>query len=209
MPQRQPTAYFAPFVDTTSLGVTNVSDLDTITRSSLTTDSNVPQIISNLNAMAFHSGTADTVYNATSIWTPPASGHLVKFTINIAALMDMTARTSDDVTFTALSVTLTEQGTENVLWNRDYATSFAIQDAAGETRMFIASETVANQSILVSEGVAININVATVQTADTANVTTVSGVVPFFPNTIDTNSKFFSQSGIVFYIDRDRLAHGN
>ena len=209
MPQRQPTAYFAPFVDTSTMATTNVSDLDTITRSSLTTDSNVPQIISNLNTMAFFQAGNDTNYSVSSIWTPPASGHLVKFTINIAAILDLTTRSSDDITMTSVNITLTEAGTNNVIWQRSYATSFAAQDAAGETRMFIASETVANQSIEVSEGVPININVAPVNTGDTANIVWVTGVVPFFPNTIDTNSKFFSQSGIVFYIDRDRLAHGN
>ena len=208
MPQRQPTPYFAPFIDTSTLATTNVSDLDTITRSSLTTDSNIPQIISNLNTMAFHQEGNDTNYNQTCLWTPPASGHLVKFTINIAAILDLTTRSSDSITFQQVQISLTEAGsTGNLLWARNYLTGFAAQDAAGETRMFIASETVANQSIPVSEGVTISINVTLVNSGDTGNIVWVTGVVPFFPNTIDSNSKFFSQSGIVFYIDRDRLAH--
>ena len=207
MPQRQPTPYFVPCTDSSNLNVTNVSDLDTITLSSLTSDSNVPQIISNLNSMAFHEEGDDTDYSVSTVWTPPVSGHLVKFTVNIAALTNVSVRTGDDILFRALTVTLQEVGTNNVIWSRAYSTSFAIQDAVGETRMFIASETVANQSIEVSEGVPINITVQTTNIGDTANITWQTGMVPFFPHTIDTNSKFFSQSGIVFYIDRDRLAH--
>ncbi len=207
MPQRQPKAYFAPFTDTTEMNTIVVSDMNTITSSSLDTDSNVPQTISNLNTIAYHSSTDNTAYNVNSVWTPPASGHLVKFTINIAALNQVTVRSGDDITFTTLTVTLTEQGTGNVLWVRAYATGFAIQDAVDEVRLFHASETVANQSIGVSEGVAINIRVQTTNVGDTANITWESGVVPFIPKQIDTASKYFSTSGIVFYIDRNRLGH--
>ena len=208
MPQRQPTAYFVPFIDTTALANTTVSDIDTITRSSLTTDSNIPQVISNLNTMAFHSGADNTAYNVNSVWTPPVSGHLVKFTINIAAVMNMSAFVSNSSTFQAVTISLTEVGTENVLWSRSYPTGFAAVVAITDFEMFVASDTVANQSIGVSEGVPININVTTVFTRTSDN-TIQFGVVPFFPLTADTNSKFFSQSGIVFYIDRERLSHGN
>ena len=57
------------------------------------------------------------------------------------------------------------------------------------------------------EGGAINIMVQTTNTGDTGNITWESGVVPFIPKQIDSTSKYFSTSGIVFYIDRDRLAH--
>ncbi len=205
MPQRQPTPYFVPLLDTATLVTTNIADLDTLTRSSLTSDANIPQILSNITVAAFHDAGDDTDYDTTTIWTPPASGHLVKFTINIAALNNVTVRTAEDILFRNLTVTLTEGGTGNVLWSRSYATGFAVQDAAGETRMFIASETVANQSIEVSEGVAINIRVQTTNIGDTANITWESGMVPLFANSTDTQSKFFTQSGIVFYIDRERV----
>ena len=206
MPQRQPKAYFAPFTDTTEMNTIVVSDMNTITSSSLDTDSNVPQTISNLNTIAYHSSTDNTAYNVNSVWTPPASGHLVKFTINLAILMEMTAFTSNSATFTGVDITLTEAGTGNVLWSRSYSTGFAAVVAITDVEMFVARETVANQSIGVSEGVPININVTTLF-AQTATNTITFGVVPFFPLTINTFSKFFTQSGVVFYIDRDRLGH--
>ena len=150
MPQRQPTAYFVPLQTVHPASTTVVSDLDTLTRSSLTSDSNIPETISNLNTIGFYDAGDDTDYDETTIWTPPVSGHLIKFTINIAALNQVTVRSGDDITFTTLTVTLTEQGTGNVLWVRAYATGFAIQDAVDEVRLFHASETVANQSIGVS-----------------------------------------------------------
>ncbi len=207
MPQRQPKDYFVPLQTVHPASTTVVSDLDTLTRSSLTSDSNVPETFSNLNTIGFWDAGDDTDYDETTIWTPVVSGHLVKFTINIAALNQVTVRSGDDITFTALTVTLTEVGTGNVIWSQQYSTGFAIQDAAGEVRLFHASETIANQSYQVSEGVAINIRVQTTNTGDTGNITWESGVVPFIPKQIDTTSKYFSTSGIVFYIDRDRLAH--
>ncbi len=208
MPRRQPTPYFAPFTDTTEMNTVVVSDLNTITASSLDTDSNIPQTVSNLNIISYHSSTDNTAYNVNSVWTPPASGHLVKFTINIAALMEMTAFTNNSSTFTGVNVTLTEVGTGKVIWKQNYLTGFAAVVEVADVEMFVAHETVANQSYEVSEGVAININVTTVFTQTDTNTITF-GVVPFFPLTINTFSKFFTQSGVVFYIDRDRGQHGN
>ena len=180
--------------------------MDTLTRSTLTSDSNVPQTISNLTDTHFWSAGDNTAYDTTTIWTPPASGHLVKFTINIAALMNMSARSTNDATFTRLNVTLTEAGVGNVIWRQNYTTGFALQDATGEARMFIASETIANQSYEVSEGVPINIRVDTTF-EQTATNTVQLGVCNFFPTSIDAVDKFWSPSGIVFYIDRERVQH--
>ena len=208
MPQRQPTPYFVPFTDTTELNSVTIADIDTITVSSLDTDANVPQSISNLVSMAYHSSTDNTAYNVDVVWTPPVSGHLVKFTINIAALMEMTAFTSNSATFTGVNITLTEVGTNNVIWRQNYITGFSAVVAITDVEMFVARETVSNQSYEVSEGVPININVTTTF-VQTATNTITFGVVPFFPLTANAFTKFFTPSGIVFYIDRDRLAHGN
>ena len=170
----------------------------------MTSDANVPQIISNLNSMGFSDAGDDTNYDETTTWVPTVSGHVTKFTINIAALNQVTVRTGDDITFATLSVSITERGTGRLIWSKNYQTGFAIQDAADEVRMFIASETVVGQDIIISEGLPLLIQVTTTNIGDTANITWESGVVPFFPATIDTTSKFFSQSGIVFYVDRDR-----
>jgi len=203
VPQRQPKSYFSPFVDTTEMNSVVVSDMDTITASSLDTDSNLPQTISNLNNIAYHSSADNTAYNVNSVWTPPVSGHLVKFTINIASLMEMTAFTDNSATFEGVTITLTEVGTNNVIWRQAYRTGFSAVVAITDVEMFVARETVSNQSYEVSEGVPININVTTVF-SQTATNTITFGVVPFFPLTINTFSKFFTTSGVVFYIDRDR-----
>jgi len=208
IPQRKPSSYFAPFIGTSNTtSTTNISDLDTITASSLTTDSNIPRIFSNLNSMNYDRQADDTDYTVSSIWTPPASGHLVKFTICIAGILNLTTRSSDDITFTGMQIRLREVGTNNTLWSQTYETNFAAQDAAGEVRMFIAKETIANQSIEVQEGVQLNITVTLINTGDTANITWDTGVVPLFPLTVSTDSKFLYESGIVFYIDRTRLSH--
>ncbi len=206
MPRRHPTPYFAPFTDTTEMNSVVVSNMDTITASSLDTDSNIRETISNLNNIAYHSSADNTAYNVNSVWTPPASGLLVKFTINLAVLMEMTAFTDNGATFQRVDVTLTEVGTENVIWSQQYVTGFAEVVAITDVEMFVARETVSNQSYKVSEGVPININVTTVFAQTATNVVTF-GIVPFFPLTINTFSKFFTRSGIVFYIDRERTSH--
>jgi len=214
MPQRQPTPVFVPFISTRSTLSSNVSDLDEIIRTTpsggeIPTDPNIPQIISNLNAFAYNVQATLTNLNETCQWTPMSSGHVAKMWVNIAIIGDMTAFTDETVTWDDISITLTETGTGNVLWRTRVNTGITIFNAAGEVRMFIVAQAVDNQSFMVSQGVPININVTTThtQTSGGTDPTFQFGIVPFFPLTADSNSKFFSQSGIVFYLDRFRSKH--
>ena len=207
MPRRQPTPIFVPFQDTQTMLSTVVSDLDQVIRTALNpdsaipTDPNTPQIISNLNTMAFWGAGNRTAYDTTCQWTPMSSGHVVKMFVNIGTVMDMTAFTDNSTTWDTVTVSVTEAGTGNSLFSRVYPTGLDVFNAAGEARMFIVADPVDNQSFFVAQGVAVNIRV---QCDFTETITQVFqlGVVPFFPTQPDTLSKFFSQSGIVFYVDR-------
>ncbi len=86
------------------------------------------------------------------------------------------------------------------MWTQTFATGFAIQDAAAEVRMFVVAEPIWGNSFFVRGGSPINIRIQTSTIWDTANITWEMGLVPFFPTTADSNSKFFSQSGIIFHI---------
>ena len=211
MPQRQPTPVFVPFLDVQSLTSSNVSDLDEIIRTTardgeIPTDPNIPQIISNLNAFAYSTAADLAQYNVTCQWTPMSSGHVAKMWVNIAMVGDMTGFTDETVTWDTVQITLTEAGTNNVLWDRSYNTGITIFNLAGETRMFIIAQPVDNQSFFVEQGVAVNIHLRTTSTQTTGGTdpNMFFGLAPFFPLTADAFSKFFSQSGIVFYLDRVR-----
>jgi len=211
MPQRQPTPVFVPFLSTRTTLSSNVSDLDEIIRTTpsggeIPTDPNIPQIISNLNAFAYNVQATLVNLNETCQWTPMSSGHVAKMWINIAVIGDMTAFTDETVTWDTVSISLTEVGTGNVLWQSRETTGITIFNLAGEVRMFIIAQAVDNQAFQVSQGVPININIQTTftQTTGGTDPTFQFGLVPFFPLTADSNSKFFSQSGIVFYLDRFR-----
>ena len=198
-----PKAIFVPLIHTQAMSTTNVSDLDTITRTTqrtaLPTDVNIPQTISNLNTMAYHDFGDDTDIDTTIEWVPPITGKVDKFFLNLALLCNVTVRSGDDVTFESTTITITKGG-DDVLWRQTFPTSFAIQDAAGEVRMFIIAAPIWGNSFFVRGGSPINIRIQTSTIGDTANITWEMGLVPFFPTTIDSNSKFFSQSGIIFHI---------
>ena len=198
-----PKAIFVPFIGTQAMSTTNVSDLDTVTRTTirgaLPTDVNIPQTISNLNTMAYHDFGDDTNIDTTMQWVPPITGKVEKFLLNLAVLANVTVRSGDDVTFESITVTITKGGND-VLWTQTFPTGFAIQDAAGEVRMFIVAQPIWGNDFFVRGGSPINIRIQTSTIGDTANITWEMGLVPFFPTTNDSNSKFFSQSGIIFHI---------
>ncbi len=212
MPQRQPTPIFVPFFDTQDMRTTNVSDLDqlivtaTNPDGAFPTDPGIPQIISNLNSMAYWPGVDITNADVTCQWTPMSSGHVVKMFVNIAWIGDMTAHTDDDAILNNIRVTITEASTGNILWDRTYNPGIDTFNAANETRMFIIKQPVDNQALEIRQGHAVNIRLRSDLTFETPGTDPVffNGVVPFFPTNIGAESKFFSQSGVVFYMDRDR-----
>ncbi len=184
------------------MATTNVSDLDTITRTTngarLPTDVNIPQTISNLNTMAYHDFGDNTEIDTTIEWVPPITGKVDKFFLNIAVLMNMTARSTNSTIFNSVTITLTKGGND-VLWTQTFPTGFALQDAAGEVRMFIIAQPIWGNDFFVRGGSPVNIRIQTSFTQTSSN-TIEMGLVPFFPTTADSNSKFFSQSGIIFHI---------
>ncbi len=211
MPQRQPTPTFVPFIDTGTIRDITVSNLDQILFSptsggTVPTDPNIPQIISNLNEMPFNSAADLTPYDVTVQWTPMSSGHVTKMFINIAVAAEMPTHTDEDIDINTISIEITEQGTNKVLFLQQYTPGLAQFNAALEERMFIIRQAVDNQSLEVSQGVPVNIRIVATITQGTGGTdpTFFMGVSPFFPLTADTISKMFSSSGVVFYLDRSR-----
>ena len=203
-----PEAVFVPIADTQVMATTNVSDLDTITRTALNPDSAIPveanlgETFSNLNTMAFHAFTNDTNIDRTYQWIPEATGRVTKFFINLATLCDVTTRSGDDVTFTNVQITISKVGGTDRYFDQSFATGFALQDAVGETRMFIVSQPIIGRGFPIRKGNPLNIRIRTTTIGDTANIVFRMGIVPLFPATIDSFSKFFSRSGVLFYIER-------
>ncbi len=211
MPQRQPEAIFVPFMDTSNLRDLTVSNIDEIIFSPLVgataTDPTIPQIISNLNEMPFAAAPDITAMDHTVQWVPKSSGRIVKMFVNIAVAAEMPTHTDEDIDINTITVSVSEVGTGNTIWANTYTPGLAQFNAALEERMFIIRESIDNQSFSVNQGVAINIRVSATITQGTGGTdpTFFMGTSPFFPMTADTISKMFSVSGIVFYLDRERV----
>jgi len=202
--EEYPEDRFVPLIDTLALVAFTQSSMREVLRSedggNIPTD-NIPQIISNLDANAYYDhGTNNQNFDRSYRWTPDISAMVEKFTINIAFVMDMTAFTSNNAQLTSVRVTITEVGTEKQIYDGQFPTGLAVQDAV-EISQFVLCRTIDNQSIMLQGGVALDIRLRTVF-AQTATNTIRTGMVPFFATTSDSRSKFFSQSGILFHLSR-------
>ena len=138
--------------------------------------------------------------------TPMSSGHVTKMFINIAIAAEMPTHTDEDIDINTITIEITEQGTNKVLFLQQYTPGLAQFNAALEERMFIIRQAVDNQSLEVSQGVPVDIRIVSTITQGTGGTdpTFFMGVSPFFPLSVDTISKMFSSSGVVFYLDRSR-----
>ena len=189
-----------------------VSNLDEIIRTQLNpqgvieTDPTIPQIISNLNTMAFHTAADLTAYDVTNQWIAKASVHIVKMCVNICIASEMPTHTDDDVRFHSVTISVTEAPNGDVIWTRKYTTGLGLFDAALEERLFIVADTTDQQNFRVNQGQAYDIRILceVEEIGSGTNPTFFQGLAPFFPTTVDTNSKFFSQSGVVMYLYRER-----
>ena len=125
--------------------------------------------------------------------------------VNICIASELATHVDDDVTFDSVTVSVTEAPSGSVIWQRKYTTGLALFDAV-EERLFIIADTSDQQNFRVNQGQAYDIRVQTelLQGTGGTDPTFFIGVSPFFPTTADTFSKMFSQSGIVFYLDRER-----
>ncbi len=202
-----PEAIFVPLIDTATMRTENVSDIDEIIRTSgtsvagntaLPTDVNIPQTISNLNTMAYYRTSDDTAFDTTYQWVPPITGKIEKLFVNICMIGSMTAHTDNGNFWDTVRVTITKGGDDNII-DHIIPTGLAEFDAVGEARLFIVAEAVWGNNFFVRGGSTVDIRVRTTNTKTITNVMHW-GMVPFFPTTADSNSKFFSQSGIVFHI---------
>jgi len=202
--EEYPEDRFVPLIDTLALVSFTQSSMRQLLRSTdggnIPTD-NIPQIISNLDANAYYDhGTNNQNFDRSYRWTPDISAMVEKFTINIAFVMDMTAFTSNNAQLTSVRVTISEVGTQKQIYDGQFPTGLAVQDAV-EISQFVLCRTIDNQSIILQGGVPVDIRLRTVF-AQTATNTIRTGMVPFFATTTDSRSKFFSQSGILFHLSR-------
>ena len=203
-----PEAVFVPLQDTQALASTVPADLDTITRTALNVSGAIPiegnlgDTFTNLNVMAFHDYGDDTNIDRVFQWIPEATGRISKFFINIATLCQVTSRTADSVIFESVQITLSKVGGSETYFDQSFGTGFALQDATDEVRMFIVSQPVIGRGFPIRKGNPINIHVRTTTTGDSGGITWEMGIPPLFPNTADALTKFWTRSGVLFYIDR-------
>ena len=203
-----PEAVFVPLQDTQALASTVPSALDTITRTALNVDGAIPiegnlgDTFTNLDVMGFHDYGDDTNIDRTFQWIPEATGRISKFFINIATLCQVTVRTAEAVTFESVQITLSKVGGTETYFDQSFGTGFASQDATDEVRMFIVSQPVIGRGFPIRKGNPVNIRIRTITTGDTANITWEMGIPQLFPMTADSLTKFWTRSGILFYIER-------
>ena len=206
-----PEAVWVPLIPQGTMFEDTASGLQSITRTALNTDSaipidRIPQTLTNIDKMAYQRSADDTDFDATFQWIPEASGKIDKFFINIATLMHITAWTSNGVTFNSVTITITRTGGNDELYREVFPTGLAQAGDDEDADLFIVSQPVWGADLRIRAGNPINIRVQTANTKVATN-TFHSGLCPIFPQQIPATAadpQFWSHSGILFFITRDR-----
>ncbi len=206
-----PQAVWVPLIPTGLMIEDTASGLQLLGRTALNTDSaipvdRIPQTLTNIDKMAYQRTADETDLDITFQWVPEASGKIDKFFINLACIMNQTAWTSGGTTFDDITVTLTRVGGQDVLWNQVFPTGFAEAGDLDDADLFIVAHPVWGADMKIRAGNPINIRVQARSTADQTN-TSHLGFLPVFPQQIPATAadpQFWSHSGILFFITRDR-----
>jgi len=206
-----PEAVWVPLTPQGTMLEDTADGLKSLTRTSLNTESAIPvdrypQTITNITNINYQRTSDDTNLDVTFQWIPEATGRIDKFFINIACIMNMTARTADGVTFNDVTVSLTKVGGDDEIYTQVFPTGLAQRTTADDADLFIVAHPVLNQSFNIRAGNPINIRVRASMTVG-ATATGHLGICPFFPQQIPATAAdvlFWAHSGIMFYISRNR-----
>ncbi len=206
-----PEAVWVPFTPKGTVKREAIADLNALTRTSeavgtVTSVDRCPQTISNIDTMAYQTPADDTDFDETFQWVPEASGKVDKFFINMAGLMHISAFTSNGVTFESMTLTITKQGGDDVLWQQVFPTGLGQRGVDEDADLFIVQEAIWGSNLRVRAGNPLDIRVQTTNVQVATN-TFDTGLVPLFPQQIPSTTGeilFFGHSGIMFFISRDR-----
>ena len=187
------------------------SDLNDISRTAISSNSDTasdraPQTISNTDVVTLYGAANDAEYDETFQWVPEASGKLDKFYLNIAMFTNIDSVDGGSITLTSVTVTITREGGDDVLWEQTFPTGFAALSTNQDTDLFVIQNPVWGSDLKIRAGNPLNIRIRTTSTiANTVVFRT--GMVPFFPQAIPATAadpQFWSHSGILFFVSRDQ-----
>ena len=211
MDQDYPEAVWLEFIPTGTMQTETIAELNAITRSAAASGGNIgidrcPLTVSNIDSINFAPNTADTDYDQTFQWVPEASGKIDKFFINIATMMHIESISGGSATFDSMTLTITRQGGDDVLFQRTFPTGIAARTGDEDLDLFIVSEPVWGADMKIRAGNPLNIRIQTTIT-QVATVSTDTGLCNFFPQQTPSGTGeilFFGHSGIMWYISRDQ-----
>ena len=206
-----PEAVWLPITPSGALSEELVSELNALTRSTgasggLIGIDRCPQTITNIDNLQIQQAAADANFDQTYQWVPEASGKIDKFFVNIAAHMNIDSISSGSATLASVTLTITRQGGDDVLFERVFPSGLAARTADEDADLFIVQEPIWGQSMRIRAGNPLNIRIQITQ-VQAATVVSDVGLVPFFPQQIPATTgtaTFWGHSGIMWYISRDR-----
>ena len=206
-----PEAVWLPITPSGALSEELVSELNALTRSTgasggLIGIDRCPQTITNIDNLQIQQAAADANFDQTYQWVPEASGKIDKFFVNIAAHMNIDSISSGSATLQSVTLTITRQGGDDVLFERVFPSGLAARTVDEDADLFIVQEPIWGQSMRIRAGNPLNIRIQITQ-VQAATVVSDVGLVPFFPQQIPATTgtaTFWGHSGIMWYISRDR-----
>ena len=142
-----PEAVWVPITPTGTMSRELVSELNALTRSTGAQGSRIgidrcPQTITNIDNMVIQQAAADADFDQTFQWVPEASGRIDKFFVNIGAHMNIESVTGGDATLQSVTLTITREGGDDVLFERVFVSGIAARTVDEDADLFVVQEPV-------------------------------------------------------------------
>lgn len=179
-----------------TIDMTNVTVTHQLTDASNFNTDPQDEIISNIGTLPYYHAGTDTEYDHTYTWHPDMTSEVYKTRVQIAWVLDVTARSAGTFDLTQVLVTIVEQPNEKILFSAPIPVVMAGLSAVGQAYFIMDFELI--DQFKVYSGNPIEFRFITTVATGTGDFQT--GIAPLFAYNSGTDPQIFTRSGITLHI---------
>ena len=154
------------------------------------------EFISNIDTLQFLHAGNDTEFDHTYTWQPDMSAIVYKLRVQVAFVLNVSARTAGSFDLTQIALLFREQPGNRVIYENTFPVTMAAISAVGNAMFIFDADVV--EPFKVFSGNPIDFSFTTTVTTGTG--TFQVGIAPIFPYTTPADAKPFARSGITLHI---------